>query len=126
MALKIVSDFRLVRNSDVENRIFLEIVTKNGSLFTNMISPARVTFRYRDIMVAGILVYVAWTAFGVFRTVLPMSDPTSGPNIRSAAMMSSRLTGQFWNKFLSTMPRNVLVLGLPMIFCTFRASTAFE
>ena len=58
MALKIVSDLRLAKNSDVQNRIFREIVTKNESLFTNMISPARVTFLYRDIMVAGMLVLV--------------------------------------------------------------------
>ena len=65
------------------------------------------------------------TAAGVLRTVFPFNDPTSGPKIRSAARMSARVTGQLGSRFPSMMDRNVLVLGLPIIFCILRANLAF-
>ena len=94
-----MSDFLFFKNSEVENRICLEIVTKNGSLFTNMMSPTRVTCWYRDIIGAGIFVYSSGVTGGdVLRMVFPLRDPTSGPKIRSAVMMSSRVTRQSGSK----------------------------
>jgi hypothetical protein len=66
-------------------------------------------------MDVGTFVCSTSTGDEAFRTVFPLSDPTSGPNIRSAAIMSSHVTGQLANNFLSTMDRNVFVLGLSII-----------
>jgi hypothetical protein len=112
--------------SAVLNLICLEIDTKNGILLTYMMSHARVTSRYLLITCIGMLVRSLWTCSVVVRVVFPLSDPTLGPKMSSAATMSSFVTGQL-RSCCSWMTRvYVRVLGLPIMFCSLRANTARE
>ena len=108
------------------NLMCLDMVTRKGILLTNMMSPASVTTRYLSIIPAGMVVELVLTGTELRCTVFPFSEPTSGPKICSAAIMSSRVIGQFGNRLFSTILMNVRVLGRPIIFCIFRASTACE
>ena len=112
--------------SEVANRIFLEIDMKKGILFTYIISAPSTTSLYRLISVMGIFVALACTCSPVLRTVLPLSEPMSGPKMCSAAMISSRVMGQFGSSLLSMILMKSLVLGRPIVFCILRAKTARE
>ena len=95
--------------------MFRDIVTKNGSLLMYMTSAPIVTSRYSDMSSDGMVTSDTSTPGDVFRTVLPLSIPTTGPNIFSAATMSARETGQLGSRFLSTISMNSRVLGRPTI-----------
>ena len=60
------------------------------------------------------------------RTVLPLSDPTSGPKICSAARMSALVTGQLGSWLVVTIFRKCFVRGRPILICSSRARTALR
>ena len=111
---------------DVANRMFREIVIIKGILFTNIMSTPRTTSLYRSMITIGMLLTLASTRSDGRCTVFPLRDPTSGPNMCSAARISSRVIGQLGSNLLSTILMNAFVLGLPILFCISRASTARE
>ena len=108
----------------VPNLMCREMVTKNGSLLTYMMSAPMITWRYCDIMMDGTGVAATSTCSVCLRTVFPFRDPTSGPNILSAFRMSSRVTGQLGMRLSPTIFMNSADVGRPINFWTFRARTA--
>ena len=111
--------------STVPNRTFRENVIRNGILFTNIRSAVSVTARYRAIISSGrAAIGASCAACGARRTVLPCRDPTSGPKMSSAAMMSCRVTGQLARSFPSTSRSSSFVLGRPIMIWSFLATVA--
>ena len=81
-------------NSAVRNMMLRDIVVKNGSLFTFIISHSNVIFLYLERMDDGMGVVLLRTCL-VFRLVcFPFKEPRLVPNISSAASISSLSVGQ--------------------------------
>ena len=57
-------------------------------------------------------------------TVLPFSEPISGPNMCSALRMSCRVISQFRIRPLLANSKYLFVLGLPILRCVVRAFSA--
>jgi hypothetical protein len=121
-----VPSFRFGCTYIVPNLRFREIVTRNGIPFTYIRSAHKVNDQYRSLMPGGSGLKVPRTAGVLLQVIFPFSDPMSGPNISSAARMSSRVIGQFGSLFLATIRRKSLVLGHPILICSCRAVTARE
>ena len=70
---------------------------------------------------------VAWkilTCVEAAQTIFHFRHPSSGPNMSSAASMSRFTIGQFGKRLFSTISRNFLRLGWPIVFCVFWARVA--
>ena len=92
----------LSRASTVPNLMSLEIVTRNGILFMNIISIHNVTFPCIFSKSGGTSsIYVDTCGLGWW-TVLSLSQPRLGPNMSSAARTSCRVIGQLVKCLIDT------------------------
>ena len=113
IALKIVSVCMFFRWHTIPNFMFLETVTRKGSVFTNMTPPPRVIFLYiSSISLGRLLIYVG-TCSILHRLVFPLMQSKLGPNIVSAAIISSLVTGKFGMKLFSYALMNIWREGCP-------------
>ena len=94
------------------NLMCLEIVMRNGKLFTFMMSADKVTSLYCAMMGLGTSVPVMRTALGVRRVVLPLRHPMSGPQMNSAFFISWTVIGQLGIKFWLTYRMKSLTMAV--------------
>ena len=117
-----VAVFALVICSDVPKPMCREMVIKNCTPLTNIMSAHRITVTYFNLMKVGKEeTFGGSTADGVFLDVLPCSDWMLGPRISSDALTRSLVMGHLFSLWLSTIFSNVLVLILPMVCWKLRA-----
>ena len=124
MAVIIVGCFLSFRDSTVPNLIPRNIVTRKAILLMYMMSIHRVTSRYCSIIVRGTSCQSIATCLPLRRSIFPFNDPKLGPNMSSAAMISSVVMGQFFNRFCFTIFIKFLINSHPTVFCLFLASNA--
>ena len=111
-----VAVFALVIWSDVLIPMCLEMVIKNCTLSTNIMSEHRITVIYFNLMKVGKEdIFCGLAADGVFLGVLPCSDWMLGPKISYAALTYYLVMGKFFSLWLSTICSSVLVFALPMV-----------
>jgi len=92
----------LGRNSTVPNLMSCDVITRNASLLTNMMSLGSVTFLYHCITSGASNTILCSTPGLDLFTVFPFREPRFGPNMSCAANRSVVVAGQFSSSLFPT------------------------